>query len=92
MFVVIMYDIPDNRRRTRLFKSLKRFGNAVQYSVFECELSHWQFKEVQRAVARIINTEEDHVRYYELCRACVGGARKLGPGAEVTTLPKTLVI
>ena len=38
MFIVISYDIPDNKRRTKVMKTLKNFGAHVQYSVVECEL------------------------------------------------------
>jgi len=38
-FIVLAYDIPDDRRRTKLFKTLKRFGFPVQESVFEFHLN-----------------------------------------------------
>ncbi len=36
---VIVYDITDNRERTRVAKVLAGFGRRVQESVFECRLS-----------------------------------------------------
>jgi CRISPR-associated protein Cas2 len=39
MFYLVSYDIPDDRRRTRLAKLLKDYGGRVQYSVFECLLN-----------------------------------------------------
>ncbi|HJT59212.1 MAG TPA: CRISPR-associated endonuclease Cas2, partial [Ktedonobacteraceae bacterium] len=35
---VIAYDIPDDRRRTRIHKTLLGFGKWTQYSLFECFL------------------------------------------------------
>src|SRR5262245_458600 len=35
VFVVISYDIADDKRRGRIFKALKNFGQWMQYSVFE---------------------------------------------------------
>ena len=49
-FVVVSYDITDDRRRTRLCNTLKNFGRHTQYSVFECELSA---KDIQRMKQRI---------------------------------------
>ncbi|MCA1850699.1 MAG: CRISPR-associated endonuclease Cas2, partial [Acidobacteria bacterium] len=31
MQIVLVYDIPDDKRRTRLRKTLMRFGTPVQY-------------------------------------------------------------
>lgn len=36
---VIAYDIPDDRRRTKVHKILSGFGTWTQYSLFECFLS-----------------------------------------------------
>jgi CRISPR-associated protein Cas2 len=71
MFVVT-YDISDNRRRSRLFKTLKQFGTAVQESVFECHLTTNQFIQMRQAVERVIKPQEDQVRYYDLCVYCSG--------------------
>src|SRR6185436_13646804 len=35
MLILVSYDIPDDRRRTKLANALKDFGERVQYSVFE---------------------------------------------------------
>jgi CRISPR-associated protein Cas2 len=78
MFIVIAYDIPDNKRRTRLYKTLQRFGSAVQYSVFEFELTPSQFEQLQKAVARVVNPKADRVRYYELCEGCRRRIRSIG--------------
>lgn len=34
-FIVVSYDVVDDRRRTKVMKTLKNFGAHVQYSVFE---------------------------------------------------------
>ena len=36
---VIAYDIPEDRRRTKVHKILSGFGTWTQYSLFECFLS-----------------------------------------------------
>jgi CRISPR-associated protein Cas2 len=69
MFVVA-YDISDDRRRLRLFKTLKRYGSAVQESVFECHLTTDQFIRMKHEIERVIDPRIDQVRYYDLCRQC----------------------
>lgn len=69
-FVVLAYDIPDDRRRTRLFKTLKRFGFAVQESVFEFHLTQTELRRLRKTVRALIDEREDQVRYYFLCPSC----------------------
>ena len=70
MFIVLSYDISDDRRRTRLHKALKRFGTAVQYSVFEFHLNAAELLRLKQFVAQEINPRLDQVRYYYLCENC----------------------
>jgi CRISPR-associated protein Cas2 len=78
MQIVICYDIPDTKRRTRLRKTLKGYGQPVQYSVFECDLSPRQLQRMTQAVKAVIEPAEDNVRYYRLCRSCAEGAEFFG--------------
>lgn len=70
MFVVLAYDIPDDRRRARLFKTLKRFGSPVQESVFEFHLNQGEMVRLKRAVRAVLDERVDQVRYYYLCPTC----------------------
>ncbi len=36
---VVAYDIPDDKRRTRVHKILKGFGQWTEFSLFECFLT-----------------------------------------------------
>ncbi len=78
MFVVVSYDIPDDKRRMKVMKTLKNFGAHVQYSVFECELSAKQFRRLQSRLRKLIKPAEDDVRFYFLCEACMARMRRLG--------------
>lgn len=91
MFYVISYDIPDDRRRNQLAKTLKGFGTRVQYSVFEAHLNRRQYEELKRAVARVIDLAEDSVRYYTLCGNCAERVEVPAVG-EVTAAPQTIVV
>ena len=70
-FVVVCYDITDDRRRSRLYRRLKKFGIGVQYSVYECLLTKSRIAEMKKMVKATIKKEKgDRVRYYMLCEAC----------------------
>jgi len=69
-FVVVAYDISDDRRRTRLHDLLEDYGTPAQYSVFECLVTEKQMAQMQRRVHAKIKVTEDSVRYYRLCENC----------------------
>lgn len=83
-FVVVVYDISSDRRRTKLHDTLLQHGSPVQYSVFECLLDEKGMAHMKRAVLRVIRPKVDRVRYYYLCQACL---KKV----EVTSGPEVLV-
>lgn len=90
MFLVVSYDIPDTRRRTRLHRALKGFGEWVQYSVFECILDEPEVRRLHAVVQGTIDADADHVRYYRLCEQCV--AQIAAVGGTVTQFPPTHVV
>ncbi len=90
MFVVVSYDIKDDKRRGRIFKTLKNFGQWMQYSVFECELEKMQFLKLKDRLDHVIDASEgDSIRFYFLCENCkqqverVGGEKPREEGAVI---------
>jgi CRISPR-associated protein Cas2 len=81
--IMILYDISDNRTRTKLFKLLKRYGEPVQLSIFEAIISDEQYTEMRNAVARLIDGDAGHVRYYEICQMCNRGILTLGQARTI---------
>jgi len=71
MFVVVSYDVVDDRKRTKIAKAMKSYGERVQKSVFECRVDDQQFIRMKKAVESIMDMNEDSVRYYFLCKGCV---------------------
>jgi len=84
MFVVVSYDIPDDRRRTRVCNLLKNYGAHVQYSVFECNLKEKDYAAMRKRLERLIAEEEDNVRFYFLCREDVKRVRWIGKRGVAT--------
>lgn len=79
MFYLVSYDIPDDKKRTKMAKTLLDFGNRVQYSVFECILDDILFKRMVTRVSKIIS-EDDSVRVYALCAKCQEAVKVFGRG------------
>lgn len=92
MFMVISYDIPDNKRRVKVSKALEDYGGKrVQYSVFECHLEPAQLNKLRHRLEKIIDAKADSIRFYNLCDTCRGRVAFLGLG-EVTPEPGLRII
>ena len=67
---VIAYDIPNDRRRTKVHKALCGFGEWTQYSLFECFLSAKELVQLRAKLDDLLDPDEDSVRLYPLCEVC----------------------
>lgn len=65
-FLVVSYDIPSNRRRLKVMKTLEGFGTRVQYSVFECNLKPREIDDLRKRLKKLIASNEDSIRFYFL--------------------------
>lgn len=73
MYILVTYDVDttDKSGQGRLRKVAKAcldYGQRVQNSVFECELTEVQFCLLKEQILNIINTNSDSVRFYHLNR------------------------
>ena len=75
---VIAYDIPDDKRRTKIHKVLLGFGKWTQYSLFECFLSRKDLILLQSKLIEHLVAREDSVRFYPLCASCVSKVETVG--------------
>ena len=62
----VSYDISDDARRLLVFRTLKDFGNHVQYSVFLCELDPRETIRLRHLLRAEINHAEDQVMFVHL--------------------------
>jgi CRISPR-associated protein Cas2 len=81
MFILVAYDIVDNRQRLRLAKVLTNYGQRVQKSVFECQLDDRQYLRMRKEIDKLLDPEQDSIRYYFLCSRCRGNVEVSGWGA-----------
>jgi len=76
-YVLISYDISDDRKRNRVAGLLKDHGKRVQYSVFEC---HLDAKMLNDLIVRLepFTEGDDSIRIYQICEACLKKTVMLG--------------
>lgn len=82
MLYLVSYDIPSDRRRVKLARHLEDYGQRVQYSVFELEVSPEVFQRVKTEMSDLLNLEEDNIRVYPICAACARNVGKVGTAVE----------
>jgi CRISPR-associated protein Cas2 len=84
---VIAYDISDDRRRSKVHKTLSGFGRWTQYSLFECFLTAKEQALLRDKLDRLLEPEEDSVRFYPLCQGCLAKVKTVGgPKPEEETV------
>jgi CRISPR-associated protein Cas2 len=84
MFILVAYDIADNRRLQRIAKIMEDYGDRVQYSVFEMEVDRTTFRQMRQRTEDVLEADEDGVKYFFLCDRCAGRVDVLGQDAERT--------
>ncbi len=79
MYIVISYDIKDDKRRGKIHKALKDYGAWVQYSVFECDLNRINYLYLRHRLKKLLDENgEDSIRFYGLCEECKRKIERLG--------------
>jgi len=63
---LVAYDIADDKRLRKVFKKMSGFGEHLQYSVFQCELSDKERIEMMAALNPLIDHREDQVLIFTL--------------------------
>ena len=63
---IVSYDIADPKRLRRVFKTMRAWGDHLQFSVFECQLTPLDLARLREQLAAIINHHEDQVLFVDL--------------------------
>lgn len=63
---IVCYDITDEKRLRKVFKSLSGIGTHLQYSMFFCKLTWPELEELKEKLGGIIEDSEDDIRIYPL--------------------------
>ncbi len=65
VFVLIIYDIVDNKRRTKLAKYLQGFGFRVQKSAFEAVIPKKKYQKLLQGIPNFVGSM-DSVKVYKI--------------------------
>lgn len=71
MKIIVTYDVAitsdgGKRRLSKVAKMCQNYGLRVQNSVFECEMSWETFIAMKSSLLKIIDTQQDSLRIYNL--------------------------
>jgi len=66
MYLLIVYDIADDKRRYRVEKVLSSYGKRVNYSVFEVETDMIKYRNLVTQLEENSSKKEDNIRIYIL--------------------------
>ena len=58
---IVTYDIADQKRWRRVFKTMHGYGEWSQLSVFQCRLSRRRRAELETRLRELVKHGEDHV-------------------------------
>ena len=63
---LVCYDVADDKRLRKTYKTMRGFGDPMQYSVFRCELSPIEKQLMKEALWDILNWGQDRVMLVDL--------------------------
>jgi CRISPR-associated protein Cas2 len=78
---VIAYDLEADKGRRKLAKLLEGYGERMQFSLFEADLSKDELAEVLAKAAEWVKSN-DSLRAYPVCASCWAKAETLGRSQE----------
>lgn len=90
-FLLLVYDIADDKRRARIAKAMEAVGKRVQGSVFEAWMNSSELEKALKKVLKHFDQNEDSLRIYTLCAECRVKVRIQGIGLR-TPPPRSVVI
>lgn len=66
IYVLIIYDIVNNKRRTAFAKKLNGYGFRVQKSAFEAMITESLYRDMITMIPKMIDDATDSVRVYKI--------------------------
>lgn len=63
---LVCYDIKDEKRLAKVYRTMSGIGVHLQYSVFYCRLEWNDLLELKKKLITLINENEDDIRIYPL--------------------------
>lgn len=66
IYILVIYDIVDNKKRVAFAKQMNGYGFRVQKSAFEAYVSEELYKKILTAIPGLIDRTTDSVRVYKI--------------------------
>lgn len=90
---LVTYDIRDDKRLRKVFRTMRNWGDHLQYSVFECQLNQVELLQLKAKLSEIINHAHDQVLFVDL-GPVAGRGRKViqALGQPYTTMASPCLI
>lgn len=63
---LVCYDIADEKRLRQVFKTMRGFGDHLQFSIFECQFTPTDLVRCRDELRRIIHHTQDQVLFVNL--------------------------
>lgn len=63
---LVTYDVPSDKRRTRIAKELEHYGDRIQYSVFLFDVAPASMMRLKSEILDMMDSEEDSVLVCDL--------------------------
>ncbi len=63
---LVTYDIRNEKRLRKVFRTMRNWGDHLQYSVFECQLNPVDQLRLKAELKAIINAAQDQVLFIDL--------------------------
>jgi CRISPR-associated protein Cas2 len=63
---LVCYDISDEKRLRKVFKTMRGYGDHLQFSVFECQLTAMDLVRLRAQLSDIIDHSGDQVLFVNL--------------------------
>ena len=90
---LVCYDICDDKRLRKVFKIMRSFGDHLQFSVFECQLTPTDLVRLRADLGAVIHHDDDQVLFVDLGLAEGRGERVITAlGKAYTALSSPCII
>ncbi len=63
---LVCYDIADEKRLRKVFQTMRGYGDHLQFSVFECQLTQTDLARCKFSLGQLIHHGEDQVLFIHL--------------------------
>lgn len=91
MFIVVAYDITDDKRRVKVIKAIEKYGTRINKSVYECMVTKSQYERLLESLEDIVKSGEDQIAIYPLCLDCYARTKYIPKIVQKDVSSETIV-